>query len=194
MVKGHPLRSQNHDELKSSTLGPNLLNDFGKSKNFKNFRITPKFFFCFTIHKKLNKSCSLEKIFLFLKKKNFSLKKTLKKKFVSGTQCGRFQFIVILTPQGVSFNPVVVIGLGKNLFRLFPIISISQKFFSFISTHWKKNCLPFISNRESQQQYKKAMLFVLEVAIKKDHQAQRDSLIFMFKKQKCYDNIYLISS
>ena len=40
-----PLRSQNHDELKSSTVGPNLLNDFWKSKNFKKFRITLKFFF-----------------------------------------------------------------------------------------------------------------------------------------------------
>ena len=32
-------------------------------------------FFCFTIHKKLNKSCSFEKNFLFLKKKFVSLKK-----------------------------------------------------------------------------------------------------------------------
>ena len=29
----------------------------------------PWIFFCFAIHKKLNKSCSLDKIFLFLKKK-----------------------------------------------------------------------------------------------------------------------------
>ena len=35
--------------------------------------------FCFTIHKKLNKSCSLEKIFLFLKKNFVSLKKLLLK-------------------------------------------------------------------------------------------------------------------
>ena len=42
---------------------------------FKNFRISPKFFFRFTIHKKLNKSCSLEKYFLFLKKNFVSLKK-----------------------------------------------------------------------------------------------------------------------
>jgi len=59
---------------------------------------------------------------LFLGKKNFvpgkkivSLKKTLKKKIVCGTHRGRFQFIVILTPWGVSFHPVVVIGLGKSL-------------------------------------------------------------------------------
>ena len=45
--KGYPLRSQNHDELKSSTVGPNSLNDFGKSKIFKNFRITPKL--CFAL-------------------------------------------------------------------------------------------------------------------------------------------------
>ena len=32
------------------------------------------------------------------KKKILVQKKTLKKKFVSGTQCGGFQFIVILTP------------------------------------------------------------------------------------------------
>ena len=55
-------------------------------------------FFCFTIHKKLNKSCSLENFFLFLKKKIVSLKKTLKKNFVSGTHRGGFQFSVILTP------------------------------------------------------------------------------------------------
>ena len=49
---------------------------FEKQKIFKNFLIAPKFFFCFPIHKKLNKSCSLDKIFLFLKKKVVSLKKT----------------------------------------------------------------------------------------------------------------------
>ena len=34
-VKGDPLRSQNHNELKSSTVGPDLPYDFWKSKNFK---------------------------------------------------------------------------------------------------------------------------------------------------------------
>ena len=114
-MKGDPLRSQNHDELKSSTVGPNLLNDFGKSQNFQKFSDHSEIFFCFTILKKLNKSCSLEKIFLFLKKKIFSLKKTWKKKIVSGTHRGGFQCIIILTPYGVTFHPVVVIGLGKNL-------------------------------------------------------------------------------
>ena len=58
-----PLRSQNHYELKSSTLGPNLLNDFWKSKIFGSLR---NFFFCFRIHKKLNKSW--KKIFCCRKK------------------------------------------------------------------------------------------------------------------------------
>ena len=55
---------------------PFLWSKFSKIKYFKKFRIAPNFFFCFTIHKKLNKSCSLNKIFLFLKKKIVSLKKT----------------------------------------------------------------------------------------------------------------------
>ena len=65
---------------------------------FQKFSDRSEIFFCIIIHKKLNKSCSLKKIFLFLKKKILSLKKTLKKKFVSGTHRGGFQFIVILTP------------------------------------------------------------------------------------------------
>ena len=52
---------------------------FLKIKIFQNFSDHSEFFFWFTIHKKLNKSCSLEKFFLFLKKCFFSLKKTLKK-------------------------------------------------------------------------------------------------------------------
>ena len=35
--RGDPLRSQNLNELKSSTVGPNLLNDFWRSKIFKKF-------------------------------------------------------------------------------------------------------------------------------------------------------------
>ena len=37
---------------------------------------TMEIFFCFSIHKKLNKSCFLDKLFLFLKKKIVSLKKS----------------------------------------------------------------------------------------------------------------------
>ena len=44
------------------------------SKNF--FLDRSEIFFCIVIHKKLNKSCSLNKKFLFLKKKVVSLKKT----------------------------------------------------------------------------------------------------------------------
>ena len=43
---------------------------------FQKFSDRSEIFFCFPIHKKLNKSCSLNKIFLFLKKKVVSLKKT----------------------------------------------------------------------------------------------------------------------
>ena len=42
---------------------------FWKIKNFQKFSDHSEIFFCFTIHKKLNKSCSLGKIFLLLKKK-----------------------------------------------------------------------------------------------------------------------------
>ena len=34
----------------------------------------------------------------------------------SGTQCGGFQFLLILDLYGISFHAVVVFGLGKNLF------------------------------------------------------------------------------
>ena len=44
-------------------------------KIFKNF-LPDHSEICFPIHKKLNKSCFLDKIFLFLKKKVVSLKKT----------------------------------------------------------------------------------------------------------------------
>jgi hypothetical protein len=57
----------------------------------------------------------LGKNFFVPEKKIFSLKKTFKIFFVSGTHRGRFQLIVILTPQGVPFHPALVIGLGKNL-------------------------------------------------------------------------------
>ena len=42
---------------------------FLKIKNFQKFSNHSEILFCFTILKKLNKSCSLEKKFLFLKKK-----------------------------------------------------------------------------------------------------------------------------
>ena len=48
-----------------------------KIKNFQKFSDHSEIFFCFAIHKKLNKSCSLEKNFLFLKKKVGSLKKII---------------------------------------------------------------------------------------------------------------------
>ena len=47
-----------------------------KKKKIQNFSDHSEIFFCFPIHKKLNKSCSLDKNFLFLKKKVVSLKKT----------------------------------------------------------------------------------------------------------------------
>ena len=47
-----------------------------KKKILQKFSDRFEFFFCFAIHKKWNKSCSLDKFFLFLKKKVVSLKKT----------------------------------------------------------------------------------------------------------------------
>ena len=57
------------------------------------------FFFCFTIHKKLNKSCSLENFFLFLKKKFSSLKKTTFEMLWSEIWKGGFQLMLILDPK-----------------------------------------------------------------------------------------------
>ena len=53
----------------------NLLSNFRKEK-IQKFSDRSEMLFCITVHKTLNKSCSLNKIFLFLKKKVVSLKKT----------------------------------------------------------------------------------------------------------------------
>ena len=37
------------------------------------------------------------------------------KNLCSGTQCGGFQFLLILDLWGISFHAVIVFGLGKNL-------------------------------------------------------------------------------
>ena len=37
------------------------------------------------------------------------------KDLCSGTQCGGFQFLLILDMLGISFYAVVVVGLGKDL-------------------------------------------------------------------------------
>ena len=50
---------------------------FLKIKIFLNFSDHSEIFFCFTIHKKLNKTCSLDNFFLFLKKKVVSQKKII---------------------------------------------------------------------------------------------------------------------
>ena len=52
-----------------------VIRKFLKKKKFQNFSDHSKIFFCCTIHKKLNKSCSLKKFFLFLKKNVVSIKK-----------------------------------------------------------------------------------------------------------------------
>ena len=70
-------------------MGPDLPYDFWKSKNFKKFRIAPNFFFALQYIKTEQK--------LFFEKKIVP-EKNFKKKFVSGTQYGGFQSIVILTP------------------------------------------------------------------------------------------------
>ena len=67
----------------------NLLNNFRKKKNL-NFSDHSEIFFCFPIHKKLNKSCSLKKNFLFLKKKVGSLKKTSFSFFLKRTHIWHF--------------------------------------------------------------------------------------------------------
>ena len=49
--------------------------------------------------------------FLLSKMKNQFLKN-----LCSGTQCGGFQFLMILDLWDISFHAVVVFGLGKNLY------------------------------------------------------------------------------
>ena len=65
-------------------LGPNLLSDFWKSKNFKIFRNTPKFFLALQYIKNWTKVVPWN-FFCYWKKKILVQKKTLKKKIVSGT-------------------------------------------------------------------------------------------------------------
>ena len=52
---------------------------------------------------------------LLAKKKIGSLKKTSFENFVIGSQCGGFQFMLILDLWGISFHPAVVVGLGHDL-------------------------------------------------------------------------------
>ena len=56
----------------------------------------------------------LGQIFFVPEKKIVSLKKTLKKYFIIGSQCRGFQFMLILDLWGISFPPVVVVGLGRG--------------------------------------------------------------------------------
>ena len=91
--------------------------------NFQKWKFSKIFgseiFFCFTIHKKLNKSCSLDKIFLFLKKKIVSLKKTSFEILWSGVWKGGFQLMLILGLLGMYFDAAVVFVMKSSLlFRL----------------------------------------------------------------------------
>ena len=52
---------------------------------------------------------------LLAKKKIGSLKKTSFENFVIGSQCGGFQFMLILDLWGISFHPAVVVGLGNDI-------------------------------------------------------------------------------
>ena len=77
--------------------GPFLWSKFSKINFFNNFRIAPKIFFALQYIKNWTKVVPWKIFFLFLKK-IVSLKKTLKRNLLV-----------------VPFQPVVVIGLGKNL-------------------------------------------------------------------------------
>ena len=102
---------------------PFLWCKFQKIKNFKKFRIAPKFFFCFTIHKKLNRSCSLKFFFLFLKKKVVSLKKTSFEILWSEVWKGGFQLMLIL-------------GLLGSTLMLRWYLSSTPNFFSDGRIYW----------------------------------------------------------
>ena len=75
-----------------------LLSKFSK----KIFLDHSEIFFCFTIHKKLNKSCSLEKNFLFLKKKVGSLKKNFFFFFLKRTHIWHFNSCFLVFSYHVS--------------------------------------------------------------------------------------------
>ena len=92
----------------------NLLNIFRKKFFYKNFLIAPNFFFCILILKKLNKSCSLVKKFLFLEKKIVSLKKTSFEILWSEIWKGGFQLTLILGLLGMYFDAWVVF-VKKNI-------------------------------------------------------------------------------
>ena len=83
-----------------------------KNKFFEKISDHSEFFFHFSIHKKLNGQKNFGSL-LLAKKKIGSLKKTSFENFVIGSQCGGFQFMLILDLWG--FYPAVVVGLGNEL-------------------------------------------------------------------------------
>ena len=105
-MKGDPLRSQNHDELKSSTVGPNLPYDFWKSKIFKIFG-SLQFFLALQYIKNWTKVVPGQNFFVPEKKKCLS-KKTSFEILWSGVWKGGFQSMLILSLLGMYFDAAVV--------------------------------------------------------------------------------------
>ena len=69
------------------------------------------------------------------------------KNLCSGTQCGGFQFLLILDLWGVRFHAVVVFGLGKNLlFKsvLGHCVIVTGKCLHTI--HWIELCVSIFSS------------------------------------------------
>ena len=89
-------------------VGPNLLSDFWKSKNFKIFRNTPKFFFALQYENTWTKVVTWKKKILFLKIKFVSLKKITLEILWSEVWKVGFQFMLILGLLGMYFDAVVV--------------------------------------------------------------------------------------
>ena len=73
-----------------------------------------QFFFLITIHKKLNKSCYMDKNILLVKSFLISLKKTPFENSQYMTNFLGFWFRVILNLYGMTFYPVVVLGLEHD--------------------------------------------------------------------------------
>ena len=90
------------------------LSKFWKKKILKNFRNNLNFFFTFQYIKNWMDKKKFGSL-LLSKKKNGSLIKTSFENFVIGSQCGGFQFMLILDLWGISFHPAVVVGLGNDL-------------------------------------------------------------------------------
>ena len=119
-----------------------------QKKKFQKFSDHSEFFFCFTIHKKLNKSCYLDKKKLFLKKKVVSLKKTSFEILWSEVRKGGFQFLWKMVLWGATYNAVVVVGVVSLLLFRLPMAILCIRTGLLKTWFWKPGIQLLISRLE----------------------------------------------